>query len=995
MFSRHQQVAGGPSTLPTVLPSSQPPARPTTAPSVARRQAPTNWHRFAPTAKPAGRLPMAPSITPTSVPQTHGGAAALPRVNRSTVLTKPSPLKLKSELQPATALVRPKRPSVDPDAKHAQLRAFQKKYLGIENFDATEAKLGEFFYHDLARVSYDVSSPDMHWRECIPTRWDLYRSAFGRPSLSHSFHQVPCLDTCSFHLLQSGFLSPVCMCRWFDASPVMARLAATMVAYQRYDFRWAKEYNLEWASQQVIDPDREAAYTAILLHYKMDVSLLMRYLGNNFTGEYRDVEAAAAKLRHYNIPEDMIQKYRRVLLVGCPAHFVAECSRENALLYLRMRNGPTIARKLDQVKKTMNKEDKNNFVIPLPSWLAPVIPHLFFTPQHILEKPGKKDRQIFDGSKRYNAHCTSLNMMTSTHLGVEDDCLFGDVRERIWTRTYNLRVTYPCRDIIVHANDVKSCFRQLKLHPDSMGAFSYLIANQLFLSCGLPFGTDFSPQNWEPLRRILERLAEELFYEDSLRDKHRKYLDQVEYDQALGHSTQGFSQAVPDRFNRGVLDAQGEPVPTPHAYYVDDGVYVEVFDTERVERALAASIEAIFILLGDSDLAHRQDAVSFDKMIEMLISHFNRVLGHMINTRTLEVGVPQSFISEVITLLDTTWGEHRRRFKVKEAEELTGKLLHIALTAPWLKFLLGQVYQSLACALKLNEEQAVRTCRSFQDALKQLRRLPQDEAHETQRSFYQASMSRHVHNRPDAHNINKTLRKELRLIRRVLKDDNISKNTPISHLIPREPVAVAYGDSSLDAAGGFCPDLGFWWYIEWPSSIKRRTLRHVKNNKRGDLIDINLLEYATNILMNVIACHRIQDLEILTIDPFPHVLYFGDNTSAESWATKGAKHSPGARALGRLQSALMVNNPVHFRVQHIPTAENVVADKISRILRESLLTREIPLIQQEHPELAGCRRYHLSSSQVSCLLETLLQAECLDPIEVSRRLLTAPGRITT
>ena len=925
----------------------------------------------------------------------------LPRVNRSTVLTKQSPLRLaKDTAVPAPVrgvvnhpLVKPSRPRVASDARHLHLRAFQKKYLGIENFDETKAKLGECFYYSPRTVSYDTASPDVLWKRHLPSRAELFRSKFGKPSLSHSFHQEPCLDTCAFHLLCTGYLDPVSLCNWFDASPVISHLAASIVAYRSYDFRWAQEYNRDWSQQETIDPDRQIAYTAMLLHFKLDVSLLMRYLGKNFTGEYRDVDATVAKLRQHRIPEDMIAKYRRVIQTGCPSHFVAECSRENALLYLHMRNGPTIARKLDQVRKTMNKEDKNNFVIPLPSWLAPVVPHLFFTPQHILEKPGKKDRQIFDGSKRYTATSRCLNMMTSTHLGVEDECLFGTVRERIWMRAYNLRITYPSTEIIVHANDVKSCFRQLKLHPDCMGAFSYLIANQLFLSCGLPFGTDFSPQNWEPLRRILERLAQSLFHDDTLRDKHRKYLDLLVFDQALGKGSQQFARAVPDQLNPGVLDSQGYPVPTPHDYYVDDGVYTEVFDFERIERAIAASIDAIFILLGESDLKYRQDAVSFDKMAEMMVSYFNRVLGHMINTRSLDVGVPQSFIDDVITLLDTTWGEHRRRFQVREAEELTGKLLHIAITAPWLKFLLGQIYQSLACALKLNEQRARRTSRSFQDALRALRRLPADDAHAPERAFHQANMARHVHLRPDAHNINKTLRRELHLIRRVLKDDSISKNTPISHLIPRVPIAVAYGDSSLHAAGGFCPILGFWWYIEWPTTVRRRTLRFIKNNKRGDLIDINILEYATNIITYVIAYHRIQDLELLKQDPCPHMLYYGDNTASEAWATKGGRHSPGARALGRLQSALMVNNPVHFRAEHITTEANVVADKISRILRESLLSHEIPRIQQEHPELAGCRRYHLSSSQLSCLLETLLQAGCLDPIEASRRLLTDRGRI--
>ena len=49
-----------------------------------------------------------------------------------------------------------------------------------------------------------------------------------------------------------------------------------------------------------------------------------------------------------------------------------------------------------------------------------------------------------------------------------------------------------------------------------MGAFSYIIADTLYLSCGLTFGSDFSPQSWEVCRRIAEQLATSLFDDDSL-----------------------------------------------------------------------------------------------------------------------------------------------------------------------------------------------------------------------------------------------------------------------------------------------------------------------------------------------------------------------------------------------------------------------------------------------------------------------------------------------
>jgi hypothetical protein len=100
---------------------------------------------------------------------------------------------------------------------------------------------------------------------------------------------------------------------------------------------------------------------------------------------------------------------------GAPAIFNASASRDNALLHWRMGNHPSINQKRLQVMATMKKEARNCYVIPLPSWIARFCPNMFFTPQHILEKPGQKDRQIFDASHRFTPTSVPLNMMTQPH----------------------------------------------------------------------------------------------------------------------------------------------------------------------------------------------------------------------------------------------------------------------------------------------------------------------------------------------------------------------------------------------------------------------------------------------------------------------------------------------------------------------------------------------------------------------------------------------------
>ena len=123
---------------------------------------------------------------------------------------------------------------------------------------------------------------------------------------------------------------------------------------------------------------------------------------------------------------------------------------------------------------------------------------------------------IFDAKYRHNAMAIAINMMTSDASQTELECQFGRAKLQLLIRVWNLRITYPYRDIVLHANDVNSCFRQLKHHSDVMGAFSYILGDFMFLQCGLTFGSDFSPANWEVVRRIAEQLAEAFFEDKSL-----------------------------------------------------------------------------------------------------------------------------------------------------------------------------------------------------------------------------------------------------------------------------------------------------------------------------------------------------------------------------------------------------------------------------------------------------------------------------------------------
>ncbi len=908
----------------------------------------------------------------------------------------------------ATPSARPRTPSVrDPSVTlptqakilpapaKRHLAEFNKKYLGLSDYDTTAAALGESFYSRLTATRDDILLL-VPWTASLPSKSALRLTAFGRSDPDHSFTQEASFETCLLPLLKSGYLSAPDTYSLLDTHPLVSHLATSYVSLRSLDFRGLRDYNPDWATQTHIPPLKQYAMLACLFHYDLDTSLLMRFLGNNYTGAHREISAIVSVLRVHKIDPILIDKYVRVMLTGCPNRFVAETSRANALLHWRMRNHPSIDKKLPQVQASMNKEDRNNFVIPLPHWIARFTPHLFFTPQHILEKPGKKDRQIFDASRRYTPWSTPINMMTSTRQGSEEPCLFGSVKEEVLARIYSLRAENPTADVVTHANDVKSAFRQIKLHPDIMGAFSYIISDQLFLSCGQPFGADFCPANWEVVRQVLEKLSTSLFHDDSLRNKHRKYLDRLKWDRSLGKSAVGqFAKAVRDPNIPPPRTSWGSLAPTPHHVYVDDGIYVDWFDVIRIERAAAASIEAIFILLGPSALDRRQDPISFDKLEEMVIGPINRILGHIIDTRRLTIDTPEDFLTPLRHHLRTTWGPHRKSFSVHEAETLAGQLGHVSFAAPWLRHLMPHVYQSLSAALGLNRSHLVSSSASFRFALKQIKHsasLPAPQAARLS-SFYQADSARSLHHARTRHHFNRTLRAELHLIRAALTHDSVPTSSPISHLVNRTPLGVAFSDSSLLAAGGYSPSLRFWWYLSWPHPIRLRTLKHINNNADGQLIDINVLEYAA-IIINYIACYH----AIRTrppdggSDPHPIVLLLTDNSSSEAWAHKGARVSFAGRALGRLQAALMIANPVGFRTSHVPSKENVVADTLSRFPSESSLLTDFSPLCKTQKELSGCYRFHPNAELISCIMDALLKGVCIDPIALNKRLLTDPGR---
>ena len=83
------------------------------------------------------------------------------------------------------------------------------------------------------------------------------------------------------------------------------------------------------------------------------------------------------------------------------------------------------------------------------------------------------------------------------------------------------------------------------------------------------------------------------------------------------------------------------------------------------------------------------------------------------------------------------------------------------------------------------------------------------------------------------------------------------------------------------------------------------------------MVSINALEYASLVINYVAASYILTHVSPSPGDPHPVVLLYADNRTIESWLIKASKASRAGQALGYIQTALMINNPVGTNVDHI------------------------------------------------------------------------------
>ena len=125
------------------------------------------------------------------------------------------------------------------------------------------------------------------------------------------------------------------------------------------------------------------------------------------------------------------------------------------------------------------------------------------------------------------------------------------------------------------------------------------------------FGSNTSATSWEPFRRSIEALSVVFANIPDLVVKRRSFLNLIRWDTAC-LPDQIFVQAKRCPMHEGVIADDGTEQPSKSRIYVDDAL-LAARNKAQMEMALAATLEAIFTVMGQPNKTPRKCPVAMDK----------------------------------------------------------------------------------------------------------------------------------------------------------------------------------------------------------------------------------------------------------------------------------------------------------------------------------------------------------------------------------------------
>ena len=182
-----------------------------------------------------------------------------------------------------------------------------------------------------------------------------------------------------------------------DLNPDWKALVVHVPRLMATDFSDLRLPRLGHADQTEIDKKRVWLMAACAVHYNLNMGLVVRYLGGEYTASWRDVGSILQAVEGLVSRSDA-DHIKRILERGSPETFNWEEPKANQKAFIRRCNNPSIKQHEAVVAKTMNKEESRSHVVPFPRFILEASPFARHTPQTII--PGKVDLVNPENSKK-------------------------------------------------------------------------------------------------------------------------------------------------------------------------------------------------------------------------------------------------------------------------------------------------------------------------------------------------------------------------------------------------------------------------------------------------------------------------------------------------------------------------------------------------------------------------------------------------------------------
>ena len=185
---------------------------------------------------------------------------------------------------------------------------------------------------------------------------------------------VVVLKSVDGYLSDTSIKKLCCLIRLFN------KMTTDVCRLRNLDFSKLKEPRICYAEQTEIQPWRIDMATAAMIHYSLHPGMMIRYVKGEYIGESRNVPQIINDVSPYIERED-VEHIERILTKGVSSYMNFEEASDMKSFIIEKGNQTTFKMYPEAVTKTMNKEDKNNHLIPIKRWVLHFSPWCRHTAQ--------------------------------------------------------------------------------------------------------------------------------------------------------------------------------------------------------------------------------------------------------------------------------------------------------------------------------------------------------------------------------------------------------------------------------------------------------------------------------------------------------------------------------------------------------------------------------------------------------------------------------------